>query len=66
MSLGSGIQDPGSGKNLLRIQGSKRHRITDPGSGIRNTDSQDAFFLGNGQSCALTITVEEYEAYEHE
>jgi hypothetical protein len=33
MGLGSEIQDPGSGKNLLRIQGSKRHQITDPGSG---------------------------------
>jgi hypothetical protein len=27
---GSGIRDPGSGKNLFRIQGSKRHRIPDP------------------------------------
>ncbi len=27
---GSGIRDPGSGKNLSRIQGSKRHRIPDP------------------------------------
>jgi hypothetical protein len=33
MVLGSGIQDPGSGKNLFRIQGSKRHQIPDPGSG---------------------------------
>jgi hypothetical protein len=33
MVLGSGIRDPGSGKNLFRIQGSKRHRIPDPGSG---------------------------------
>jgi hypothetical protein len=31
--LGSGIRDPGSGKNLFRIPGSKRHRIPDPGSG---------------------------------
>ncbi len=30
MSLGSGIRDPGSGKNLSRIQGSIRHRIPDP------------------------------------
>jgi hypothetical protein len=30
MGLGSGIRDPGSGKNLSRIQGSKRHRIPDP------------------------------------
>ncbi len=29
---GSGIRDPGSGKNLFRIQGSKRHRIPDPDS----------------------------------
>ncbi len=29
MGLGSGIRDPGSGKNLFRIQGSKRHRIPD-------------------------------------
>jgi hypothetical protein len=29
MGLGSGIQDPGSGKNLLRIPESKRHRIPD-------------------------------------
>jgi hypothetical protein len=27
---GFGIRDPGSGKNLSRIQGSKRHRIPDP------------------------------------
>jgi hypothetical protein len=40
MDLGSGIRDPGTGKNLFRIpdsgsriQGSKRHRIPDPGSG---------------------------------
>ncbi len=33
---------------------------------IRNIDTQDAFFLGKGQSCAITISVEEYEAYEHE
>jgi hypothetical protein len=26
----SGIRNPGSGKNLSRIQGSKRHRIPDP------------------------------------
>jgi hypothetical protein len=34
MVLGFGIRDPGSGKNHSgsRIQGSKRHRITDPGS----------------------------------
>ncbi len=30
MHLGSGIRDPGSGKNLFRIPGSKRHRIPDP------------------------------------
>jgi hypothetical protein len=34
MGLGSGIREPGSGKNLQysgsRIQGSKRHRIPDP------------------------------------
>jgi hypothetical protein len=30
MGLGSGIRYPGSGKNLFRIQGSKRHRIPDP------------------------------------
>jgi hypothetical protein len=30
MGLGFGIRDPGSGKNLFRIQGSKRHRIPDP------------------------------------
>ncbi len=32
---GSGIRDPGSGKTYSgsRIQGSKRHRIPDPGSG---------------------------------
>jgi hypothetical protein len=29
------VRDPGSGKNLSRIQGSKRHRIR-----IRNTDNQ--------------------------
>jgi hypothetical protein len=28
--VGSGIWDPGSGKNLSRIQGSKRYRIPDP------------------------------------
>ncbi len=28
--LGSEIRDPGSGKNLFRILGSKRHRIPDP------------------------------------
>ncbi len=32
MSLVSGIQDPGSGKNIFRNQGSKRHRIPDSGS----------------------------------
>ena len=32
MVLGSGIRDPGSGKNLFRIQGSKS-----TGSRIRNT-----------------------------
>jgi hypothetical protein len=33
LGLGSGIRDPGSEKNLFRIpvQGSKRHRIPDPG-----------------------------------
>ncbi len=31
VGLGSGIRDPGSGKNLFRIPGSKRHRIPDPG-----------------------------------
>jgi hypothetical protein len=45
--MGSGIRDPGSGKNLFlimdpgsQIQGSKRHRIPAPGSRIRirNTD----------------------------
>ncbi len=30
MGLGSGIKDPGSGKNPSRIQGSKKHRIPDP------------------------------------
>jgi hypothetical protein len=30
MVLGSGIRDPGSGKNLFRIPESKRHRIPDP------------------------------------
>jgi hypothetical protein len=30
MGLGSGIRDPGFGKNLSRIRGSKRHRIPDP------------------------------------
>ncbi len=30
MELGSRIRDPGSGKNLFRIPGSKRHRIPDP------------------------------------
>jgi hypothetical protein len=30
MGSGSGIRDPGSGKNLSRIQGSKRHRIPGP------------------------------------
>jgi hypothetical protein len=29
VGLGSGIRDPGSGKKLFRIQGSKRHRIPD-------------------------------------
>ncbi len=35
MGLGSGIRDPGSGKNLSPIPdlGVKRHRIPDPGSG---------------------------------
>jgi hypothetical protein len=48
MVLGSGIRDPGSGKNLFRIPhpGVKKHPIPDPGSGsatlvrqirIRNT-----------------------------
>jgi hypothetical protein len=27
------VWDPGSGKNLFRIPGSKKHRIPDPGSG---------------------------------
>jgi hypothetical protein len=33
--LGSGIRDPGSGKNLFRIPypGVKKHPIPDPGSG---------------------------------
>ncbi len=30
MGLGSGIRDPGSGKNPSRIQVSERHRIPDP------------------------------------
>ncbi len=30
MDLGSGIRVPGSGKNLFRIQGSKKHRIPNP------------------------------------
>ncbi len=30
MSFGSVIRDPGSGINLFRIPGSKRHRIPDP------------------------------------
>jgi hypothetical protein len=30
--LGSGIREPGSGKNSSRIQGVKKHRIPDPGS----------------------------------
>ncbi len=30
MDLGPGIRDPGSGKSLFRIPGSKRHRIPDP------------------------------------
>jgi hypothetical protein len=30
IGLGSGIQDPGSGKNLFRIPEPKRHRIPDP------------------------------------
>jgi hypothetical protein len=35
MVLGSGIRDPGSGKNLFRIPdpGLKKHPIPDPGSG---------------------------------
>jgi hypothetical protein len=35
MVLGSGIRDPGSGKNLFRIPdpGVKKHPIPDPGSG---------------------------------
>jgi hypothetical protein len=34
-----GIRDPGSGKNLpwIRIQGSKKHQITDPDS---NTEKE--------------------------
>jgi hypothetical protein len=46
MVLGSGIRDPGSGKNLFRIPdpGVKKHPIPDPGSRIRirNTDRQTA------------------------
>ncbi len=40
MVLGSGIRDPGSGKNLFRIPGSKK--APDPGSRIRirNTDAR--------------------------
>jgi hypothetical protein len=35
MVLGSGIRDPGSGKNIFRIPdpGVKKHPIPDPGSG---------------------------------
>ncbi len=39
MVLGSGMRDPGSGKNLFRIPdpGSRGQKAPDPGSRIRNT-----------------------------
>jgi hypothetical protein len=37
MVLGSGIRDPEKTHSGSRIQGSKRHRIPDPGYRIRNT-----------------------------
>jgi hypothetical protein len=39
------VWDPGSGKNLFRIPGSKRHRIPDPGSGSATLYLRDHYFL---------------------
>ncbi len=48
MVLGSGIRDPGSGKNLFRIPdpGVNKHPIPDPGSRIRirNTAVDDDYW----------------------
>ncbi len=55
---GYGIRDPGSRKNLFRIQGSKRHRIPDP-------DPQHCirpvpyFFLSHVSSCLLPTSPSE-------
>jgi hypothetical protein len=43
--LGSEIRDQGSGKNLSRIQGSKRHRIR-----IRNTGQYNCFYFSGSEA----------------
>ena len=40
MGFGSGIRDPGSGKNLFRIPDPGVKKAPDPGSWIRNTEEQ--------------------------
>jgi hypothetical protein len=50
--LVSGIRDPGSGKNLSRIQGSKKHPIPDPDTQQWNiTVSIDWWFSVSRNSC---------------
>ncbi len=57
MVLGSGIRDPGSGKNLFRIPdpGSRGQKAPNPGSRIPDPDPQhwlqfffNSFFMKNG------------------
>jgi hypothetical protein len=54
--LGSGIRDPGSGKNLFRIPDPGVKKAPDPGSRIRNTGwniSHLGTFKINKLSCNL-------------
>ncbi len=57
MDLGSGIRDPGSGKNLFRIPdpGVKKHPIPDPGSGSATLPGCLRIFLQKNVYSALRI-----------
>jgi hypothetical protein len=60
MVLGSGIRDPGSGKNLFRIPdpGVKKHPIPDPGSRIRIRNTEKNYITpGTAESLKVQAKI---------
>jgi hypothetical protein len=61
MHLGSGIRDPGSGKNLFRIPDPGVKKAPDPGSRIRNTGHRNKKLILSCQRTFLQKKIIKYK-----